>query len=907
MTAFAEYLLKVMICSGVLTGYYWLALRNKLFHSWNRFYLLAAVATSLLLPFIKISFIPEPQPETLPAYTILQSVTTNDVWFPQQVTAAPERFTKEQISFVLYFLVSAILFITLLVTLFRIKKLITAYEHWKMKDLIFVDTDAKGTPFSFLRYIFWNRQIDFESAEGQQIFKHELIHVKEKHSIDKLFLQLVLIVFWINPFFWIIRKEISMIHEFIADRKSVKDSDASALATMILRTAFPGHTISLSNPFFYSPIKRRLLMLSKLKNPKVGYISRLLLLPLLTILFTAFALKIKEKDVPSTIPRLAKSLTVVIDAGHGLKNGVRHGAIGQNGVTEDEIALAIAKKIEQLNTDKNLNLIFTRSDENFIENKERVRIAEANNADLFISLHASYAPPIYENGKPIENKANGFELYVSKDGSPYLSESKKLGSAIIAEMQSLIAIRQPGIKQRQQGIWTVEAAPCPSVLLECGFISNSNDAAFLNNEKNQEKIAEAVLKGIVNYIQNNSKTLQQQNSKELNSTDTIPEKNSETASIKTTGNADFKGGIKEWNKYVETFLEKHIAALENDPKSVNSSCMLQFTVQKDGTLTDIQVVTNTESELAKISIELLKKSPKWLPAKENGVPVASVQKRSVTYFDKYGRERMKDMTKTSQQKEAGLASIAEKHGLHILNGKTVSKEEMIKFIKDNEEHKNWIISSIDGGGGRTRFGEKGSNGVFELTTTELKPTIAIAAENINILYAGVENPLKIAISDVPENHLEIEASQGTLEKKGNRYVLKNLKTGDVVIKIGYYYKTEQKKTEEVRFRVIPFPDPVITIADSRGGRVAASKIAQSKQIAIDEEWEITNYTIYFTGKGFKEPFFVAANKSAEFNQKILEAIAQCQPGTTIVVDEIAARFKKSGLNAKLNPLAFNLY
>ena len=71
MTAFAEYLLKVMICSGVLTGYYWLALRNKLFHSWNRFYLLAAVVTSLLLPFIKISLISEPQPENLPAYTIL--------------------------------------------------------------------------------------------------------------------------------------------------------------------------------------------------------------------------------------------------------------------------------------------------------------------------------------------------------------------------------------------------------------------------------------------------------------------------------------------------------------------------------------------------------------------------------------------------------------------------------------------------------------------------------------------------------------------------------------------------------------------------------------------------------------------------------------------------------------------
>jgi hypothetical protein len=721
MTAFAEYLLKVMICSGVLTGYYWLALRNKLFHSWNRFYLLAAVVISLLLPFVKISFITEPQPENLPAYTVLQSVTTNEVWFPAQTIVATETFTKEQAGILVYVLVSIALFITLLVTLLRIKKLIAAYEHWKMKDLTFVDTDAKGTPFSFLHFIFWNREIDFESAQGQQIFKHELIHVKEKHSVDKLFLQLVLIVCWINPLFWIIRKELTMIHEFIADRKSVKDSDASALAAMILTTAFPGQTLSLTNPFFYSPIKRRLLMLSKLQNPKVGYISRLLLLPLLTILFTAFAIKIKENDAASSSPAAEKLVPFAAYSGDKLQTNI-----------------------------------------------------------------------------------------------------------------------DPGIK-------------------------------------------------------------------EMPRKDTVPEKNSGAASANAETNADFKGGLKEWNKYVEAFLEPHISSLDKDPRSVNNSCLLQFTVQEDGSVTNIQVLTNTESELAKISVDLLKSSPKWQPASKNGIPVATVVKRSVNFFDKYGRARMKETTKTSEQKETGLAAIAEKHGLHILNGKAITKDEMIKFIKENKKHDNWNISSTDGGGGRIRFGEKGSNGVFELTTTEVRPTVAIAAENINILYAAIENPLRVAISDVPETHLEIEASQGTLEKKGNRYVLKNLKTGEVVIKIGYYYKTDQKKIEEVRFKVIQAPEPAVTLAESRGGRIAATKILQAKQLTIDEDWEITNYTIYFTGRGFSEPFYVAANKSPEFNQRVLEAIAKCGPSTTIVIDEIHAKYKKTGQQKILQPLAYNLY
>jgi N-acetylmuramoyl-L-alanine amidase len=636
MTAFAEYLLKVMICSGVLTGYYWLALRNKLFHSWNRYYLLAAVIISLLLPFVKISFITEPQPENLPAYTILQTVTTNDVWFPEQTTAAPETFTKEQLSFLVYFLISIALFVTLLVTLLRIKKLITAYEHWKMKDLTFVDTDAKGTPFSFMRYIFWNREIDFESAQGQQIFKHELIHVKEKHSIDKLFLQLVLIAFWINPFFWIIRKELTMIHEFIADRKSVKDSDTSALAAMILTAAFPGHTLSLTNPFFYSPVKRRLLMLSKLQNPKVGYISRLLLLPLLTFLFTAFAVKIKENDRSSSIPRLEKQLTVVIDAGHGFIDGKRHGSLGINGISEDEIALAISKKIEQLNTDKNLKLIFTRTNENYIDAKERVKITEENNADLFISLHANYAPKIREDGKEFENPMNGFELYIARDGIANVPASRELGSAIINEMKPVIPIREPGIKQRQKGIYVLTALQCPAVLLECGFISNSKDLSFLTNEKNQEKIAEAVLKGIVNYAKSNNQVSISSNSNttiknaDTESTDTLPKNQSANkVFVKTEVPPVFPGGTEAWRRYINKQLDQHIEELKKE--GISGTCEVQFIVDVDGSISNLEALTLKNTKLASFLINTIAKGPKWIPAIQNGKRVKAWHRQKLTF------------------------------------------------------------------------------------------------------------------------------------------------------------------------------------------------------------------------------------------------------------------------------------
>lgn len=546
MIPVAEYLLKVILCTGVLTGYYWIALRNKLFHQWNRFYLLASLFIAVLLPFVQFTLWHQQQEETQPAYQMLQTITTGENWFEAPETApktASSVFTIENVSIVLYMLVSLFIFCGFLFAVARIFRIYKSYQHWKLEQLVFVDTDAKGTPFSFFQYIFWNRKIPLDSAQGQQIFAHELIHVKEKHSWDKLFINLLLVVFWINPFFWIIRKELTMIHEFIADRKSLKDGDTASFAAMILAAAYPGYTLPLSNPFFYSPLKRRLLMLNRLNTPKVGYISRLLLLPLLTLLFVAFAVKVKSINNDS-ITKLTKPFIVVIDAGHGYQqNGSIHGSRGVNGATEDDLCLSIAKKFEHLNTDKNLKLIFTRPDKNFIDLKERIKIAEESKADLFISIHTNIAPRIKQGNTYAENPMNGFELYTPPADHTQFSKSVDIGSAIVNEMKTIIALKENPIKQRKVGVYVLTASPCPAVLLECGFISNKKDAEFLSDENNQEKIAKAVLKAIDSYV--NEKSIQPTIQK-----DSLPQ--------------IFKGGITMLGTYDCLFLYDSILENRNE-------------------------------------------------------------------------------------------------------------------------------------------------------------------------------------------------------------------------------------------------------------------------------------------------------------------------------------------------------
>jgi TonB family protein len=295
MIAFAWYLFKVMLCSGILFGYYWVALRNKKFHHYNRFYLLISIAISWIIPLLKFDVVSRSsdQPQVVKLLSVI-TVGNNYVESTAKSNNTPTDWNL--IAMLAFATISLVLLTRLLIGLFRIKLLINTSIKQKLEDIYLVFSNAKGTPFSFFKYIFWNENIKLDSPDGQNILKHELAHVKENHSADKLFINLCLIAGWFNPFLWLIKKEISMIHEFIADEKAIKDGDTAAFASMILNTAYTPYQFSIANPFFYSPIKRRLLMLTSSKSTRYAYLRKIAILPLLSITVFILAFKLKEKS-----------------------------------------------------------------------------------------------------------------------------------------------------------------------------------------------------------------------------------------------------------------------------------------------------------------------------------------------------------------------------------------------------------------------------------------------------------------------------------------------------------------------------------------------------------------------------------------------------------------------------------
>lgn len=295
MLTTAYYFLQVILCSGIMMGYYWLVLRNKRFHHYNRFYLLAIALLSWVVPLVKIQWQFQSVSDELSMVQLLSVVADSNTKIEAAVTRSGFQWSWEMAAWGMYLTVAAVLLGGMIIALMRLYQLLKAHSCKNVGEVYLILTQAKGTPFSFFRYIFWNEEIDIRSEAGKQILQHELTHVKQKHSVDKIIIQLVLVVGWFNPFFWLLKKEMEMIHEFIADKKAVTDGDTAALAHMLLTAAYPRQQFAMTNPFFFSPIKRRLQMLANNRHPRFSYLRRLVVLPLMAVVVLLFAFRNKEQ------------------------------------------------------------------------------------------------------------------------------------------------------------------------------------------------------------------------------------------------------------------------------------------------------------------------------------------------------------------------------------------------------------------------------------------------------------------------------------------------------------------------------------------------------------------------------------------------------------------------------------
>ncbi|MCY9757621.1 N-acetylmuramoyl-L-alanine amidase [Paenibacillus alvei] len=182
-------------------------------------------------------------------------------------------------------------------------------------------------------------------------------------------------------------------------------------------------------------------------------------------------------------PKNLKVKTIVIDPGHG---GIDSGSLGSQGTLEKKMTLQTAKAIQQeLQRRTKAQVVLTREQDDTVSLQERVAIAERKSADLYVSIH-------YDAFDTAE--AEGMTTYYYQDNN------QKLANTIHANLE------QQNMEMRDRGVqfgdyYVLRRNPRPSVLLELGYISNPNDEQRMKSQDFQKQAAEAVVNGIIDYLE----------------------------------------------------------------------------------------------------------------------------------------------------------------------------------------------------------------------------------------------------------------------------------------------------------------------------------------------------------------------------------------------------------------------
>lgn len=223
--------------------------------------------------------------------------------------------------------------------------------------------------------------------------------------------------------------------------------------------------------------------------------------------------------------------TVVLDAGHG---GEDPGAIGRRGSYEKNVTLSIAKRLQKkIDAEPNMRAVLTRNGDYFVPLQKRVAIARRVQGDLFVSIHAdafvrpeAHGSSVYvlsERGasssaaKWLAQKENDADLIggvnlARQDGhlartlldlsqTATINDSLKLGSAVLKALGGVNRLHKPQVEQA--GFAVLRAPDIPSILVETAFISNPDEEQRLNDNAYQDKMAEAVMRGIRQYVKSN--------------------------------------------------------------------------------------------------------------------------------------------------------------------------------------------------------------------------------------------------------------------------------------------------------------------------------------------------------------------------------------------------------------------
>ena len=272
----------VVLSSGFLLLCYMLFLHKEKYHQLNRFYLLFSLAFSSLLPFIKFS-VP------------VQPLMPNTQSFLTTVTEAP----AIPFGMILYVTGLVLFFILFILRLFKVLKQIIGKHYIEMNGLKVIDNPEQKVPFSFFHYVVVD-STTFELDELDLVLRHEAAHAQQWHTLDILFVELLGVICWFNPFVWAYKSALKSQHEYAADASVIHSNvPRNDYFDLILKQIRHQNRLAPVHSFSATAVKSRIRMMMATVHGRHRWMRYLSVIPVLVLLVVGNSLLASSKNVPS--------------------------------------------------------------------------------------------------------------------------------------------------------------------------------------------------------------------------------------------------------------------------------------------------------------------------------------------------------------------------------------------------------------------------------------------------------------------------------------------------------------------------------------------------------------------------------------------------------------------------------
>ena len=269
---------------------YHFLLRKETFFNSNRWFLLAGLITSITLPFLVYTKIIWVAPSPMTDLTLPQLVTNQSI---------EENHFEINWNYIILFIYS-IGFITFLIKFamdfYSLHSVLKGKKIQYLADYKFINTNENIAPFSYFKYIVYNSSM-YTTSELENIIEHEKVHSDQNHTIDVLISRVFCLVFWFNPIIWLYKKVIVQNLEFIADKEAAKKiSDKRAYQYTLLKITTYENCIAVTNHFYQSLIKKRIVMLNKNQSKKRNSWKYYVVIPALVAFVLLFQVEIVAQE-----------------------------------------------------------------------------------------------------------------------------------------------------------------------------------------------------------------------------------------------------------------------------------------------------------------------------------------------------------------------------------------------------------------------------------------------------------------------------------------------------------------------------------------------------------------------------------------------------------------------------------